>query len=98
MNPLQKFKEARPFADPAKAADKLIEIAKGLRIDKGRMPVGEWNDVFRRAGGSVAEYAAGRDHAIAAGIITMHESGSIFMWTAPQAGDDLPGTIEPTEA
>jgi hypothetical protein len=93
-----KLIEPRPYADPAKAADKLIEIAKTLRVDKGRMPVGEWNDLFRRAGGSVAEYAAGRDHAIAAGIIKMHESGSMFLWTAPQAGDDLPGTNQPTEA
>jgi hypothetical protein len=55
-----KFVESHPYADPAKAAERLIEIAKTLRNDKGRMPVGQWNGTFLKGGaGSVAEYTAG---------------------------------------
>jgi hypothetical protein len=53
------------------------------------------DDLFRKSGGNVAEYAAGRDHAIAAGTIQMHECGSMFMWTVTQA---LPGTENAGEA
>ena len=74
--------DARPYAKPEAAAAKLIEIAQGLRVDEGRMSVGKWNDAFRAAGGNVAEYSAGRDHAIASGIIQMHECGGFVMWTA----------------
>jgi hypothetical protein len=71
--------DKRPYADPAKAAERLIEIAKTLRNDKGRMPVGEWNSTFLK-GGNVAEYTAGRDKLIADGVIQMHECGGVFMW------------------
>lgn len=77
-----KYVEPRPYAKPEAAAAKLIEIAQGLRIHEGRMSVGKWNDAFRAAGGNVAEYSAGRDHAVASGIIEMHECGGFIMWTA----------------
>jgi hypothetical protein len=73
----RKFKQERPFADPRAAARKLMEIARSLPVDEGRMCVGKWNDLFRAAGGSVDEYAAGRDHAIADGVIVMHECGGL---------------------
>jgi hypothetical protein len=82
-----KFVEERPFADPAAAAAKLIEIARALRVDDGRMPVGEWNDQFRAAGGSIPEYVAGRDYAVAAGWIEMHECGGFLMFV--NAGTNL---------
>ncbi len=77
-----KFIEEPPYAKPGAAAAKLIEIALTLRVDKGRMCVGEWNDKFRAAGGSVDEYAGGRDKPIADGIIRMHECGALFFFTA----------------
>jgi hypothetical protein len=80
---LQKFKQERPYAKPEAAARKLIEIARTLPVDKGRMCVGKWNDLFRAAGGSVDEYAAGRDQAIADGLIVMHECGGFVMFTEP---------------
>ena len=40
------------------------------------------NKAFRAAGGNVTEYSAGRDHAIASGVIEMHECGGFIMWTA----------------
>jgi hypothetical protein len=52
----------RPYSDPAKAAERLVEIAKTLRVDHGRMPVGEWNSTFIWSdNATAAEYAAGRD-------------------------------------
>ena len=77
-----KFVEERPYAKPEAAAAKLIEIARTLRVDKGRISVGEWNDTFRKAGGSIPEYSAGRDHACAAGIMEMHECGGFVMFKA----------------
>jgi hypothetical protein len=79
---LQKFKQERPYAKPESAARKLIEIARGLRSDQGRMCVGKWNDLFRAAGGSIDEYVAGRDQAIADGVIVMHECGGFVMFSA----------------
>jgi hypothetical protein len=78
---IQKFKQERPYAKPESAARKLIEIARGLPVDKGRMCVGKWNDLFRAAGGSVDEYATGRDKAVADGLIVMHECGGFLMFT-----------------
>ena len=90
---MKKHVEPRLYATPEAAAARLVEIAKTLRVDRGYMPVGEWNGTFLKGGSATAaEYAAGRDKLIADGIIVMHECGSMFMWTAPQAGDELPGT------
>jgi hypothetical protein len=67
MTAFHKFIVDRPFADPAAAARKLLEIAATLPVNKGRICVGAWNDAFRKAGGSIPEYVAGRDRAIADG-------------------------------
>jgi hypothetical protein len=85
MTAFQKFAADRPFSSPAFAARKLIEIARTLPVDKGRMCVGKWNDRFRAAGGSVDEYAAGRDQAIADGVIVMHECGGFIMFMPTDA-------------
>jgi hypothetical protein len=88
-----KFIQPRPYSDPANAAQRLIEIAKTLRVDREHMPVGEWNGTFLKGGiASPAEYGAGRDRLIADGVIQMHECGSMFRWNSAYAGDDLPGT------
>ncbi len=62
----------------------MLEIAKTLRIDEGRMPVGEWNGIFLKTD-SVAEHTAGRDKLVTDGIIVMHECGSMFMWKNEQS-------------
>jgi hypothetical protein len=75
----------------------LIEIARTLPVDKGRMCVGKWNDLFRAAGGSVDEYAAGRDQAIANGVIVMHECGGLLMFATTDAvidaAEERPRTV-----
>jgi hypothetical protein len=54
------------------------------------MCVGKWNDLVRAAGGSVDEYAAGRDQAIADGVIVMHECGGFVMSTPTGAAVSEP--------
>ena len=80
-----KFVEPRPYSDPRAAARKLIEIAADIVTAQGRVPVGKWNDAFRRAGGSVDEYAAGRDRAIADGSLGMHVSGTFLTMAKAKA-------------
>ncbi|KZD20352.1 hypothetical protein [Tardiphaga robiniae] len=86
--PSEKYAQDRPYAKPEAAAARLLEIAKTLRIDEGRMSIGEWNGTFLRGGGNVAEYTIGRDKLVADGIIQIHECGGFIMWkTAPVAGE-----------
>jgi len=83
--PSEKFAKDRPFAKPEAAAARLLEIAKSLRIDEGRMSIGEWNGTFLRGDATVAEYTAGRDKLVADGIIQIHECGGFIMWkTKPE--------------
>ncbi len=57
--PFEKHVKDRPYAKPEAAAARLLEIAKTLRIDEGRMPIGEWNSTFIwKDKASVAEYTA----------------------------------------
>jgi hypothetical protein len=78
----------RPFADPEKAARKLLEIANSLApyMDQ-RLLVELINAAFLDAGGSPAEYKAGVDLAVARGWLWRHMSGSYFKFT--QAGAEL---------
>jgi hypothetical protein len=90
--PFEKYAKDRPCAKPEAAAARLLEIAKALRIDEGRMPIGEWNGTFLRDGGNVAEYTEGRDKLVADGIIQIHECGGFIMWVEPGADGQFPGT------
>jgi hypothetical protein len=67
---------ARPFADPAAAAQKLVEITQELVWPQGYAYTGVTNTAFTRAGGSVAEYGAGVKYGIAQGLFTIDESGT----------------------
>lgn len=88
----EKYVQDRPHAQPEAAATRLLEIAKTLRIDEGRMSIGEWNGMFLRGGGTVAEYTAGRDKLVADGIIQIHECGGFIMWKTAPAADERSGT------
>jgi hypothetical protein len=74
-----KFATDRPFADPDKAARKLLEIANTVEpyMDQ-RLLVELINEPFLSAGGSPAEYRAGVEHAIDKGWFWQHESGTLF--------------------
>jgi hypothetical protein len=83
-----KFAADRPFADPEKAARKLIEIANTTAaVREGRIHIELLNLPFLRADGSVDEYRTGLERAISNGWLTRHESGVYVKFT--QAGADL---------
>ena len=78
-----KFATDRPFADPEKAARKLLEIANAAdAVQDGRIHIEKINGPFLfKEGGSPAEYGAGLKLAIARGWLWMHESGTYVKFT-----------------
>ena len=79
----------RPYADPEKAARKLLEIANGVEaVQDGRIHIEKLNGPFLfKEGGNPAEYKAGLDLAIARDWLWQHESGTYVKFTA--TGADL---------
>ena len=79
----------RPFADPEKAARKLVEIASGEPVQDGRIHIEKVNEpfLFKEGGNPAAEYRAGSDVAVARGWLLLHESGTYVKFT--DAGADL---------
>ena len=84
-----KYATDRPFADPEKAARKLMEIASTVEpVQDGRIHIEKINGPFLFShGGSPAEYGAGLALAIERGWLWRHESGTYVKFT--QAGADL---------
>jgi hypothetical protein len=78
-----KFSTDRPFADPEKAARKLLEIANSAEaVQDGRIHIEKINGPFLfKEGGSPAEYGAGLELAIARGWLWRHESGTYVKFT-----------------
>jgi hypothetical protein len=84
-----KYTADRPFADPEKAARKLLEIANTVEaVQDGRIHIEKINGPFLfKEGGSPAEYSAGLELAIAKGWLWRHESGVYVKFT--EAGAEL---------
>jgi hypothetical protein len=83
-----KFTSDHPFADPEKAAHKLIEIASATEaLQDGGIYVERINGTFLKAGESPAEYVAAIERAIANGWLWRHESGTYAKFT--EAGAEL---------
>ena len=84
-----KYATNRPFADPEKAARKLLEIANSAEaVQDGRIHIEKINGPFLfKEGGSPAEYSAGLELAITRGWLWRHESGTYVKFT--QAGAEL---------
>jgi hypothetical protein len=84
-----KFTTDRPFADPEKAARKLLEIANSAEaVQDGMIHIEKINGPFLfKEGGSPAEYGAGLKLAIARGWLWKHESGTYVKFT--EAGAEL---------
>ena len=82
-----KFTADRPYADPDKAARRILEIANTVEpVQDGRIHVEKINGPFLfRDGGSPAEYAAGMERAIERGWLDMHGSGTFVKFTASGA-------------
>jgi hypothetical protein len=84
-----KFTTDRPFADPEKAARRLMQHARAFEpIQDSRIYIEVLNGAFLFGDrGTPAEYAAGLDRAVALGWLHLHESGTYVKFT--QAGADL---------
>lgn len=78
--PALKFKSDRPFADPEAAAIELLRIYREFiarRPEILRTYTGVTNSEFvHQSGGSVEEYAAGRNFGIARKWFRIDESGT----------------------
>jgi hypothetical protein len=74
-----KYAADRPFADPEKAARKLVEIANSIEpAQEGRIFIELINWPFlSEHEGSPAEYKAGLELAITRGWLVLHESGTM---------------------
>lgn len=77
-NPHTKFKEDRSPLSPEVAAKRLVELiqAEMKARDNPHAYTGTLNLAFRRTGGTIAEYGAGRDYGIEAGLFTVDDSGT----------------------
>jgi hypothetical protein len=86
---LNKFVQARPYADPEAAARKIIEITNTIEpVQDGRIHIEKLNGpMLFELKATPAEYKAGLDRAIAKGWLVLHESGTFVRFT--QAGADL---------
>ncbi len=84
-----KFATDRPYADPEKAARKLVEIAIAVEpVQDGRIHIEKINSPFLlELKGTPAEYKGGLDLAIDRGWLVLHEAGTYVKFT--QIGAEL---------
>lgn len=84
-----KYATARTYADPEKAARRIIEIASTVEaVQDGRIYIELINGPFLfKDKGSPAEYGAGMKLAVERGWLAMHESGTFVRFTP--AGAEL---------
>jgi hypothetical protein len=84
-----RFAVGRPYADPEKAARKLIEIANSVEaVQDGRIYIELINDaLLSELKASPGEYLAGLNMAIERGWLTLDRSGTYVKFT--QKGADL---------
>jgi hypothetical protein len=84
-----KFTNDRPFADPDKAARRLMDHARAFEpVQDDRIYIEKINGPFLFGDGATpAEYSAGLKYAIDKGWLELHESGTFVRFTA--AGAEL---------
>ena len=84
-----KYAAERPFAEPEKAARRLLEHAHAFEpIQDGRIYIEKLNGPFLFGDkGTPAEYCAGLKRAIERGWLEIHDSGTFVKFTS--AGADL---------
>jgi hypothetical protein len=78
-----KFAEPRPYADPEKAARRIVEVASTVEpAQDGRIYIELINGPFLfKDKGSPAEYGAGMKLPLERGWLSMHESGTFVRFT-----------------
>ena len=84
-----KHVESRPYAEPEKAARRIVEIASTVEaVQDGRIYIELINHPFLfKDKASPAEYGAGMKLALDRGWLAMHESGTFVRFTP--AGAEL---------
>jgi hypothetical protein len=84
-----KYTTDRPFADPDKAARRLMQHARAFEpVQDGRIYIERINGPFLFGDrGTPVEYSAGLALAIERGWLELHESGTFVRFT--QSGSDL---------
>lgn len=84
-----KFAAPRPYADPEKAAQRILQHAHAFEpVQDGRIYIEKINGPFIfQDNGSPAEYGAGLKLCIDRGWLELHESGTFVKFTP--AGADL---------
>jgi hypothetical protein len=88
MGPQHEYTSERPYADPEKAARRILEIANGVEPVNGRIHIEKVNEPFLfRDRATAAEYSAGLKLAIERGWLDLHESGTYL--TFLPAGAEL---------
>jgi hypothetical protein len=91
-----KYATDGPYADPEKAARRILEIANAVEPIQGRTHIEKFNETFLFPDrGSQAEYGAGLKLAIERGWLKMHESGTLVAFTrrAPSCSLDAQRTM-----
>ncbi|MFH0301931.1 hypothetical protein AAFX91_32990 [Bradyrhizobium sp. 31Argb] len=82
-----KYAEDRPYADPEKAARRLMELAQAVEpVQDGRIHIEKINyPMLSQDRAKPAEYSAGPKFAIERGWLRLHESGT-YVKITPEAG------------
>ena len=74
---LHEIRPHPPYADPEKAACRILELAKAIEPVQGRIHIKKINEPFLfKDKGTPAEYGAGLALAIERGWLKMHDSGT----------------------
>ena len=83
-----KYADSRPYADPEKAARRIVEIASTAEpVQDGRIHIELINAPFLfKDKGSPAEYGAGMKLAVERGWLVLHESGTFRAVYASRCG------------
>jgi hypothetical protein len=90
-----KYAEDRPYADPEKAARRLMELAQAVEpVQDGRIHIEKINyPLIDQEKAKLAEYSAGLKLAIERGRLWMHESGTYVKLT-PERAELLGGLLK----
>jgi hypothetical protein len=75
------MKSASQYALPARAAERLFEIAGGMDAPHGFVSIGKLNYALLAEGASPAEYEAGIRKLVDDGLITVSECGTRLYFT-----------------
>jgi hypothetical protein len=76
-----KYTATRPYADPEKAARRILEIANAVEPVQGRIHIEKINEPFLFRSRQPGRIRAGLKLAIDRGWLKMHESGTFVTFT-----------------